>query len=510
MLERLRCLHPTEPPERCRPGHDTGDPGLSHVRWEDGDVIHQMRELHVRREARARYGVDTALFTLSGNAILSDLRAVRALAASMTAERRATAATDPPVTAGSLNAMGLIDEILHAVVAVYREHEDPEAVDDALDHLDEVLGTAATDEVLLRFTTDFPPLAVHLGELTPEAYLAGETEGIPNREVALEELAACWLENANPAFAPYRELFDDRDLAVETAFDAVIDELRRFFADRAPFGPDQQDLITMLRAPALAEPGSLVGQLRWIRAHWGSFLATYLGERFGALMDRLVTGLDVVAEEERALWMRHHPGPGGGGTGHAPSFGGLDAEPERFSVDRDWMPRVVIMAKSTYVWLDQLSRTYGRDIRRLDQVPDEELDRLARWGFTGLWLIGLWERSRASRVIKQWRGNPDAVASAYSLRDYAIAEDLGGAPGLGHGAQPHGDRLALGRRAPRLVPGASRQPLPRLHVRRGRSLGRPAGRDPDRGPLLGFDRCRRRLPARGPLDGRGPLPLPRQ
>ncbi len=489
-------------------------------------MIHQVRELHVRREARARYGVDTALFTLSGNAILSDLRAVRALAAAMTAERRATGATDPTVTAGSLNAMGLIDEILHAVVAVYREHEDPEAVDDALDHLDEVLGTAATDEVLLRFTTGFPPLAVHLGELTPEAYLAGETEGIPNREVALEELAACWLENANPAFAPYRELFDDRDLAAATAYDPVIDELGRFFAGRAPFGPDQQDLVTMLRAPALAEPGSLVGQLRWIRAHWGSFLATYLGERFGALMDRLVTGLDVVAEEERALWMRHHPGPGGGGTGHAPSFGGLDAEPERFSVDRDWMPRVVIMAKSTYVWLDQLSRTYGRDIRRLDQVPDEELDRLARWGFTGLWLIGLWERSRASRrhqaVARQpGRGRVRLLAARLCHRRGPRRRGClgrpartglgpGHSPGLGHGAQPHGDRLALGRRAPRLVPGAPRQPLPRLHVRRRRLVGRPAGRDPDRGPLLGFDRRRRRLPARGPLDGRGPLPLPRQ
>ena len=81
-------------------------------------MIHQVRELHVRREARARYGVDAALFTLSGNAILPDLRAVRALAASMTAERRAAGAPDPTVSAGSLNAMGLIDEILHAVVAV--------------------------------------------------------------------------------------------------------------------------------------------------------------------------------------------------------------------------------------------------------------------------------------------------------------------------------------------------------------------------------------------------------
>jgi len=224
----------------------------------------------------------------------------------------------------------------------------------------------------------------------------------------------------------YAELFDDRDLASATAYRAVIEELGRFFAGRTPFGPDRQDLVSMLRAPALAEPTSLAGQLRWIRAHWGAFLAAYLGDRFGALLDRLIMGLDVATEEEHALWMRHHAGPGGGGSGEAPSYGGLDAEPERFSADSDWMPRVVLMAKSSYVWLDQLSRTYGREIRRLDQVPDEELDRLARWGFTGLWLIGLWERSPASRRIKQMRGNPDAVASAYSLLDYAIADGLGG------------------------------------------------------------------------------------
>jgi glycosidase len=389
-------------------------------------VIHQVRELHIRRDARIRYGVHEGLFALSGNAILPNLRAVRDLAATMTAARRAAGDPDPVVAPGSLNAMGLIDEILHALVAVYREHEDPEAIDDALDHLDEVLGADAVDEVLLRFTTDFPPLAVHRGGVPPEAYLGAETAGTPNREVALEELAACWLENANPAFSPFRELFDDRGLAAATAYRAVIAELGRFFAGRAPFGPDRQDLVTMMRAPALAEPTSLAGQLRWIRVRWGAFLAMYLGDRFGALLDRLITGLDVVAEEERALWMRHHPGQGGDAAGPAPTYGGLDGEPERFSEDKDWMPRVVLMAKSTYVWLDQLSRTYGREIRRLDQVPDEELDRLARWGFTGLWLIGLWERSRASQRIKQLRGNPDAVASAYSLLDYAIADDLGG------------------------------------------------------------------------------------
>ena len=90
------------------------------------------------------------------------------------------------------------------------------------------------------------------------------------------------------------------------------------------------------------------------------------------------------------------------------------------------MPRLVLIAKNTYVWLDQLSKKYQRAITRLDQIPDAELDQLRRSGFTGLWLIGLWERSRASQNIKQMMGNPEAVASAYSLMDYRIADDLGG------------------------------------------------------------------------------------
>ncbi len=382
------------------------------------------REFHVSRVARARYHLDEGLFSLVGNVVIVNLRAVRALAAAMTARRRADGHPEPYVEPGALNAMGLIDEILHAVVEIYRRYEDPEAIDDALDHLDEALGATTVDAVLARFVETFPPLAVGRGELAPAEWLAGETAGVPNREVALEEVANLWLANANPAFGPFRELFDDGDLVADTAYPRLIAELGRFFAARPPFGPDRQDLVTMLRAPALAEPGSLAGQLRWIRARWGAFLAAYLGDRLLALMERLITGLDVVAEEERARWMRFHAGPSGGEGG--PSFGGLEGEMERFSTDLDWMPRVVLMARSTYVWLDQLSRWHGRSIRTLDQVPDEELDRLARWGFTGLWLIGLWERSRASREIKVRRGNPDAVASAYSLRDYVIAEDLGG------------------------------------------------------------------------------------
>src|SRR5664279_2904030 len=109
------------------------------------------------------------------------------------------------------------------------------------------------------------------------------------------------------------------------------------------------------------------------------------------------------------------------------------------------MPELVLVAKSTNVWLDQLSRSRGRPIRTLDQIPDDELERLARLGVTRLWLIGLWERSRASQDIKRRRGNPEALASAYALDDYAIAGAFGGEAalaGLREHAWRHGIRLA--------------------------------------------------------------------
>ena len=194
--------------------------------------------------------------------------------------------------------------------------------------------------------------------------------------------------------------------------------------------------------PARQAPTSLAAQLRWVRARWGAFLGASLDD----LLRQFDIALGILAEEERALHLRFGGGGGGGGgPTETPSFDTAADEPEAFSSDSAWMPQVVLMAKSTYVWLDQLSRTYRREIRTLDGIPDEELATLARWGVTGLWLIGLWERSTASERIKRMRGNADAVASAYSLDDYRIAEDLGGEAAyanLRDRAWAHGIRLA--------------------------------------------------------------------
>lgn len=370
-------------------------------------------EFHVSRQARDRYQFDEVLFALSGNVIFANFHAARVFAQKINQKRDLITFPEQAVKAGELNAMGLIDELMHYLVGLYRQQKNPMAMRQALDWLVERLGQEAVDGALRRFVNEFPPLAVYRGEMDTDTYLQGETAGVPNRALALEELLMLWLDNLNPAFSPFLELFDDAALEQETAYLQLLVNLYQFFETQPRFGPENQNLVDMLRAPALAVPDSLFGQLVYIRERWGPLLGPYLR--------RLLSSLDLLKEEQKIAFL---------GPGPAPVLEfvglGLEAEPERYSPDLDWMPRVVMIAKSTYVWLDQLSKAYGRPITRLDQIPDEELDKLARWGFTALWLIGVWERSRASQRIKQLMGNPEAVASAYSLFDYQIAADLGG------------------------------------------------------------------------------------
>src|SRR6185369_9202245 len=222
--------------------------------------------------------------------------------------------------------------------------------------------------------------------------------------------------NEDPAANEVRELVDDRPLRDRTQYEAVVDATEKQLGGRAaPEGRagtaagaagtgrsrsraataidgDDLPLPARLREPMLRAPGSLAAQLRWVRRHWRGLIR---GD--ADLARRIDLALDVLAEEARAMELRaagaHFGGPVPVET---PDYRGLDAETVAFSVDTDWMPSVVLMAKSTYVWLEQLATQHRRAITTLADVPDEELNRLAGLGVTGLWLIGLWQRSAAS------------------------------------------------------------------------------------------------------------------
>src|ERR1700722_1543275 len=98
---------------------------------------------------------------------------------------------------------------------------------------------------------------------------------------------------------------------------------------------------------------------------------------------------------------------------------------------------------STWVWLSDLKRKYGRSVD-LSSVPSAEWDAISAYGFDAVWLMGVWERSPAGiaisnrnqgllddfrRALPDFRPE-DNVGSPYCVRRYIVDQHLGGPEGL--------------------------------------------------------------------------------
>jgi len=417
-------------------------------------------EFHISRKCRDKYKIDESLYSLMGNLIISDFRTARYLSQQINQTRIKEGKTGNLVTAGHINGLGLLHEILHFLVRYYEENENPGVLSRALKHLKNAIPADDLDKTLISFIQKFPPVSVYKGLLKPEEFLEGSTGIKSNREIILEEIFLLKFENINPAALNLEELYSDKDLATSTLYNKIIDESEIFFKNEKPMGSENLPLFDFLKKPIINSPYSLEGQLDYIRENW----RTYIFDLFNA---RLLGGRDLIQEDMRLFFK---PGGFEKPTPSVPVyefdsdyFNLLKArlaageklsadesrfyysEYEKFTHDVDWMPKVVMIAKNIYVWLNQLSNKYGRELTRLDQIPDEELDILSGWNFTALWLIGIWERSSASRKIKQIMGNSEAASSAYSLFDYVIANDIGGEDAfqnLKHRAALRGIRIA--------------------------------------------------------------------
>ncbi len=387
----------------------------------------------VSTEAWHRLDLDNLDQAASQDASPPRVRVARTIAARMNAARDVSAPKAPYARAGEILTMGLITRVLRHIAVRYCCIAHPGVIDDGLDHARHLCGDIAVDATLPEFTAQFAPEPVRAADITPKRWLTDVSDGLPNRHIAVIETLLLEVSTENPALTPYHELHDPAPLRAVAPYDPYLGALEAWFASQPPVAETGTVLLETLRAPAKASPTSLDGQLEFILREWRAFIPE-------ELFEELLIARGVLREE--TAMRGFGPGPA------LPlSFADHDAysEPEGFTPDKDWMPNVVLIAKSAYVWLHQLSIKHGRPIERLDQIPDVELDQLAHWGFNALWLIGLWERSCASREIKRRMGNSEAEASAYSLYDYDIAADLGGETGyhdLAERAWRRGIRLA--------------------------------------------------------------------
>jgi len=327
------------------------------------------------------------------------------------------------VSAGQLRAMALLNRAMRHLIGLYLAERACRMGADGIRIAGRPWKQADLRPATDAFMETHPPEPVLRRTLSEEELARPEARTLL-RPLALTELFLLANQMENPALWEVKELFDDGELSKKVAWRPALAELNQSLAGESGGRFAGISLLHLLRAPIEQAPADLAGQLDYICRNWGGFLPP-------ELQDQLQLAGDLVREEFRPRGF----GPGETKVMRFDGAGDFGVnyhyeEHEAFTADRDWMPEVVMMAKMVYVWLDQLSKEYGAELAHLDDIPDAELDRLKGRGFNCLWLIGLWERSEASRRIKQIKGNPEAAASAYSLYDYVIASDLGGEEAL--------------------------------------------------------------------------------
>jgi glycosidase len=409
-------------------------------------------EFHIAKKIREAYGLSQELFSITGNVIFENVTEIRKFIQLVNKHRN----ENEKLLVGEVYGSGLLDEIYHFILREYEASVNKNVFDKAINYLNINLGEENLREVVFDFVELFPPKEIYQGKASVFDYLNSFTETRSNYAITLEEIMLLYFANFNPANKKLKEFFDEQYLSKKEKYLTVIGQLNKFFLTQERFGPDNQDIFSLLMTPIISNPDNLWDQLEFIKNRWGIIIKDFL-------LNKILTSKDLMKEDAKFEFFG-----GGAPPTIAPFYKGkikdadkfvigkslykyaLDAEkdtyePENFTKDLHWMPQVVMIAKNIYVWLDQLSKTYQREIKTLDQIPDEELDLLASRNFNALWLIGIWERSSASKRIKHILGNIDAVASAYSLYDYNIANDLGGESAyqnLNQRAKQRGIRLA--------------------------------------------------------------------
>ncbi len=373
----------------------------------------------ISKKARDLYNIDSSFINYEDIiATFDDYLSAKLLAEKVNKIRQQKEDYEPEkyVRPSVINTLGLLDELYLNIIDIYFKEYGEDLREDLLDHLEKELGKDRLLTIFKRFTDVYPSNKLYLNEITFDEFINDQYSNKSNKHILIDEIILSYLSDKNKAISEraYGEFFDKSNFLTKKSYKSLFSSIETFFEEQPAFpSGSTTTLIEFLENP-ITENEAFEDQLKYIRTYWGRYLDT-------KLLGRLLTAVANILEENDLIWRMYHPG-----GSFSPILTYSAEDYEAFSPDKDWMPNVVMIAKSTYVWLDQLSKKYSRHIHRLDQIPDEELIQIRNRGINAVWLIGLWERSHASKTLKHIMGNPDAEASAYSLRDYAISQDLGG------------------------------------------------------------------------------------
>jgi hypothetical protein len=243
----------------------------------------------ITKKSRTQFKFSSDFFRPDGHVILGDLQTARVFATRMSAGRA------DPLPATDLYAISLLDEAYHQLFKHFFNRY-ASVMDQAKGILRSTLAQKY-EAALIKFTQEFPPEPVFLGELTADLFLSTNVPigdpGIDQRTTSIQEMLLINNSNNNPALRAYKTLFDDSVLE-DSAYKEFIHKLHGFLSAQPGIGSGgtsfSESLTDILAAPIRANPNSIEGQLRFIIEKWGHIL----GESFSM---RILRGLDFMREE---------------------------------------------------------------------------------------------------------------------------------------------------------------------------------------------------------------------
>lgn len=369
-----------------------------------------MKSIQINRFARDKFQFAPENYLINGLYRIQDLSSARLFSLKIQTKKTATNES-VSIQPSKIFALATLWDIQSKLIRQHILESDPSLVNEWMGSLKSIDNGSLLLDFLTRTLSVFPTKAMQFERKNVAEEAESVLTSIDQGTDFFIRYLLGYVNNQNAALASFKEIIGDQALQGVTSFGISLANTEALLEKRPRVGKSKSNLIDFLLEPARRFPNSLDDQLKFILKEWSAILPE--------IPIDLLLATDSISEESAPRFQG--PGPVA-----APGLYPEPADLVKFSADRDWMPNLVLIAKNTFVWLHQLSRAYGRQISTLDQVPDEELKRLADSGFTGLWLIGLWERSVASARIKQMCGNNEAIASAYSIHDYQIAASLGG------------------------------------------------------------------------------------
>ena len=123
------------------------------------------------------------------------------------------------LSAGNVHASNLINEVFRFIIVQYLKTKKPDAPENLFLWLEQNLGKKNVDDSLTLFAREFPPISIYSGETSVSDFIRGTSEGIPHRQLLLEEMLILWLTTVNPAQKEIKKsLFDDTPLIEGSAY----------------------------------------------------------------------------------------------------------------------------------------------------------------------------------------------------------------------------------------------------------------------------------------------------